>query len=278
MKNAISLLALAAALAPATANAWFFFFIPGNVTSAISDKLTGAEGDNCVGPYAKVGDKIAVPGRGPGTIKSLSGTSMRCTTAEYPIRALIDFTALVPTALPSLPVTPASPDRSFELYQCVYATSKVGDGHYDSAAGSGVITAVPQPSAACPAGTPYRATVRFTGTAPTLVKEQPTTEINPALGPSRDAPDTGQAPTPAASIRTSADGASKASSNSARGFAHGGDPLGATPPAQPVDPASVESGREGVTAKLRNLQGMLREGLITQEDYDAKKGELLKQF
>src|SRR5476649_346530 len=71
------------------ANAFFFFFLPGKVTGAISDAVTGSEGENCVGPNAKVGDTIRLPGGGQGAVKSLSGTSVRCTTAEFPIRALV---------------------------------------------------------------------------------------------------------------------------------------------------------------------------------------------
>jgi hypothetical protein len=68
-----------------------FFYIPGSVTSAVSDSITGSEGNNCVGANAKVGDKIRLPGGGVGTIKSLSGTSVRCTNPELPIRALLGF-------------------------------------------------------------------------------------------------------------------------------------------------------------------------------------------
>lgn len=298
MRTPIVLLALLVALAPAEANAWFFFFLPGSVTGAVTDKLTGAEGDNCVGPYAQVGDRITVPGKGTGTIRSLSGTSIRCTTNAYPIRALIDF-----TALPTPAGTPASPDTSFELHQCVYSSSKVGDGQYDSGAGNGVITAVSGPSATCPAGTPYRATVRFAGTGPLSAKEQPVTNSNPVVAPPRATPDTEHALTPAEPLKASAGkegGERKASPiKSELGFAHRGDPLGSTspsgqsavapptpsqspveaaPPAPTTVPTAIEPGRDGITVKLRSLQSMLKEGLITQEDYDSKKGDLLKQL
>lgn len=69
----------------------WFIFIPGSVTSAVSDSITGAEGSNCVGENAKVGDTIRLPGGGRGVIKSLSGTSMRCTNPALPIRALLVF-------------------------------------------------------------------------------------------------------------------------------------------------------------------------------------------
>ncbi len=71
--------------------ACFFIYIPGSVISGVSDALTGAEGTHCVGANAKVGDKVRLPGGGVGTIKSLSGTSVRCTNPDIPIRALLVF-------------------------------------------------------------------------------------------------------------------------------------------------------------------------------------------
>lgn len=67
----------------------WFIFIPGSVVSAVSDSVTGAEGAHCVSETAKVGDRVPLPGNGRGTIKSLSGTSVRCTDTSRPIRALI---------------------------------------------------------------------------------------------------------------------------------------------------------------------------------------------
>lgn len=71
----------------------FFIFIPGSVTSAISDSITGSEGENCVGAKARVGDFVRTPGGGSARIESLSGTSMRCNNPEMPIRAKLDFDA-----------------------------------------------------------------------------------------------------------------------------------------------------------------------------------------
>ncbi len=81
---------LAATLCLTLSGCWFIY-IPGSVTSAISDSLTGAEGSNCVGPNAKVGDPIRLPGGGRATVKSLSGASYRCNNPELPIRALLVF-------------------------------------------------------------------------------------------------------------------------------------------------------------------------------------------
>lgn len=63
--------------------------IPGKAIEAVSDGITGAEGAHCVAAHAKVGDRVKMPYNGMGVIKSLSGTSIRCTDAEKPIRAMI---------------------------------------------------------------------------------------------------------------------------------------------------------------------------------------------
>lgn len=81
---------LVAALTFSLQGCWFIY-IPGSVTGAVSDAITGAEGSHCVGANAKVGDIIRLPGGGRATVKSLSGTSMRCTNPEHPIRALVAF-------------------------------------------------------------------------------------------------------------------------------------------------------------------------------------------
>jgi hypothetical protein len=94
-------IAVLSALTLQLSGCWFIF-IPGSVTAAVSDSITGAEGSNCVGVNAKVGDKIRLPGGGVGTVKSLSGTSMRCTQPELPIRALLAFdSAPAPTLAPA---------------------------------------------------------------------------------------------------------------------------------------------------------------------------------
>lgn len=71
-----------------SAMAWFFF-IPGSLTSAIEDAITGEEGMHCVARTVQVGDRIRT-GSGPGIVKSLSGESGRCSTnLNKPIRALL---------------------------------------------------------------------------------------------------------------------------------------------------------------------------------------------
>lgn len=67
----------------------FFIFIPGSVIDAASDAVTGAQGNNCVTAGAKVGDRVHLLNGTYGTVVSLSGTSVRCTQPELPIRALL---------------------------------------------------------------------------------------------------------------------------------------------------------------------------------------------
>lgn len=76
------------ALFSSSAMAWFFF-IPGSLTGAIADAITGEEGFHCVARSVKVGDRIKT-GTGPGIVKSLSGESGRCSTnLNNPVRALL---------------------------------------------------------------------------------------------------------------------------------------------------------------------------------------------
>lgn len=98
-KLSLTLTALWLVLVSPAANAWFFFWVPGSVTSAVSDAITGDEGENCVAAYVKVGDAIRMPDGSIGTIKSLSGKSVRCNNPAQPIRALI-----VPETLLQQPV------------------------------------------------------------------------------------------------------------------------------------------------------------------------------
>lgn len=83
-------LAIVATSAALLSGCWFVF-IPGSVVGAVTDSITGAEGQNCVGANVKVGDRIRTPGGGRATVKSLSGTSIRCTNPEHPIRALLVY-------------------------------------------------------------------------------------------------------------------------------------------------------------------------------------------
>lgn len=83
--------AILAALAVTQLSGCFFVFIPGSLIQKVSDGITGAEGDHCVNSSAKVGDKLTAPDGRIGEVKTLSGTSTRCTDPNRPIRARIEF-------------------------------------------------------------------------------------------------------------------------------------------------------------------------------------------
>lgn len=82
---------LTALVACASLSGCFFIWIPGSLIRAVSDGITGAKGEHCVARSATVGDKISVYGVGLGTVKSLSGESVRCTNPAHPIRAELEF-------------------------------------------------------------------------------------------------------------------------------------------------------------------------------------------
>ena len=67
----------------------WFVFIPGSLINAVSDSLTGSEGSHCIVATARVGDVIKLTNGSSGVVKSLSGTSVRCTDPAYPVRALL---------------------------------------------------------------------------------------------------------------------------------------------------------------------------------------------
>ena len=73
-----------------SAQAWFFFYLPGSVTGKITDAISGAEGEHCVGADAKVGSQIRLANGEIKIVKSISGTSSRCADAIHPIRALLE--------------------------------------------------------------------------------------------------------------------------------------------------------------------------------------------
>ena len=113
-RRSISLLLLCVLLSVSTsANAILFIFLASRAIGAASDRVTGAEGDICVGEAVKVGDQIDIAGKGLGTVKSLSGTSRKCRMAEAPIRALMEF--------------PEPLAAGAESTECVGHGAKVGD-------------------------------------------------------------------------------------------------------------------------------------------------------
>lgn len=82
------LLGFAISIFCGNANAWFFFYLP---VGKISDAMTHAEGDNCVKDSARVGDVIQLASGNTAIIKSVSGQSSRCPNPDLPIRAKLEF-------------------------------------------------------------------------------------------------------------------------------------------------------------------------------------------
>lgn len=76
---------------PRLAHAWFFFFIPGKAIEKMKDKVSGDDGDSCVSSKAKVGDLITSGSGNTATVVSLFGTSGRCKDPALPIRSRLDF-------------------------------------------------------------------------------------------------------------------------------------------------------------------------------------------
>lgn len=74
------------------ANAWFFFFIPSSVTRGVADAISGAKGNICVKEVTKVGDVLPSVAGNTMKILSLSGTSAVCANPALPIRADVEFT------------------------------------------------------------------------------------------------------------------------------------------------------------------------------------------
>jgi len=106
-----ALFIIACLAAPLNAHAWFFFVIPGAAIDAIADAISGSEGENCVGSNVKVGDKITLSGGGGGVVKSLSGTSYRCTNPALPIRAMVVVRSAEDPSPPESPKATNTPSR-----------------------------------------------------------------------------------------------------------------------------------------------------------------------
>lgn len=77
--------------ASSSAYAWFFIFIPGSVTRAISDSITGSKGNICVKEGTQVGEIITSGTGNTAKVISLSGTSSICRNPALPIRAELEF-------------------------------------------------------------------------------------------------------------------------------------------------------------------------------------------
>lgn len=86
MRKWLSALSAATLLVGSDAQA-AFIFIPGFVIDKVADAFTGGKGENCVPASTKVGDLVSAGDGSLYRVESLSGTSRRCQTEAYPVRA-----------------------------------------------------------------------------------------------------------------------------------------------------------------------------------------------
>jgi len=70
------------------AGCWFVF-IPGSLIAHASDSITGDSGEHCVSRSVQPGQTIRLTTGQTGTVQSVSGVSVRCPDAAYPIRAAV---------------------------------------------------------------------------------------------------------------------------------------------------------------------------------------------
>ncbi len=92
MKKILSVLLLitTTVIVSPIANA-FFIFIPGSLIRAVGDSITGAKGNICVKEGSKAGDILDSPAGNTATITSVSGTSAMCKDPALPIRAELEY-------------------------------------------------------------------------------------------------------------------------------------------------------------------------------------------
>jgi hypothetical protein len=211
----------------------------GGMASAIANSVQLGEGDNCIAPGAKVGDVIKMTENYVGIVKSVSGPSAICDDASQ-VRARVD-------------VRLSEPMRTAEHTICVARGVGSGDRVKDIGLGEVQIKRVtssadcssdpkaPIQAVAVSTQGPLPSTPAAANAAPS---PQPALTIPPPQIPLVAKPAMVNTAETAMALKA---------------------------------PSKVQS--TGDTAeKLRELAGMVKDGLITQDDYDAKKKELLKSF
>jgi hypothetical protein len=299
MKSRALVIAVSALLAHTTAHAWFFFFLPGSLFSG--------KGDTCVSAAAKVGDTINKSGSVV-VVKALSGTSSRCTNPEMPVLAEVESKSVdsnttqarinIPDGWVQQPVSDAlkaggvvlsawnqTLDAGLQLATFKRPAMTSADEFVASRKASQLtrlresqgtpttrlsIDGLPawryEVSGRVPDGKIATYTITIVEGAHELVSVMAwTTAV--AFKEGR-----GQQLTAIADTLAGLPGS--------RSFAAANTPEPA--PVSSVSqatasPRPIAAGSESAQ-KLRELNGLFKEGLITQEEYEAKKVELLKQF
>jgi hypothetical protein len=211
----------------------------GGMASAMANSVQLGVTDNCIAPGSKPGDVIKMTENYVGIILSIAGASAICDDSSQ-VRAKVD-------------VRLSEAARLAEHVICVARGLGKGDRFKDVGLGEMQIKQVTA-SGACAGDptTPIQA-VAVSTQAPLTTSSKAQDDrapLAPAVVPKQQ-PE---------SVPVQ-QGSSKA----------GPTPVSATA-------AIKEPGSESTSHKLRELATLLKDGLITQDDYDTKKRELLKAF
>lgn len=221
MRNITAIVALCGLVGFAGPAAAWFIFIPGKLIDAVADSITGAEGEHCVTAGASVGDKIRLPGGGVATVKSVSGTSIRCSNPALPIRAMLDFgdaTGVTGSQLGAQPPSTAL-DEQMKL-----------PGHLRQP-----VDRPPEHSLSDP-----------------FINHTATPKVQPVVAKQQEAP-------VLPSDSTSAHSA----------------PKGPPPVEQSVASAPLGGANKPVADRLRELEVLRRDGLITPQEYEEKRKRII---
>lgn len=288
------------ATGPSAAAGFFFFIAPG---------VNGER--HCISSAAQVGDRVTIPGQGAAMVISVAGPSPRCTDARYPHLAALDFgrgDVVLPQGQELTECVGAGarvgdkltlsgvgevvvkgtrtagsqcPDMKYPLQATVIkpwaiqpptqAAPSPSQSSAPAAPGSMVLPVMDRPNPAVSSPTPSApAQSQQTAFARQLCVFQ-TSKVGDAfydagvgkgvitnvLGPWTDCTD------PTAPYRATVQ-------------FQGVEP--AVPAPQVLTATQSKPATTDAAQKLRELNGLLKDGVITQDDYDAKKRELLKAF
>jgi hypothetical protein len=288
-------IAAALALVASSANAWFFFLPLGAIQNAV-------QGGHCVSASAKVGDRINVGGK-LWVVKELNGTSTRCT--QYPNWPII--AKLEPYV--------SEAERRAEFQTCLGFGTTAGSTTIVPGIGEVVVKSVSNTGSECSdqrypvSALVVRAEFASSSPNPNLPSDanlpapvtqnaksndQPTPDAHPGVdivkeycvatytheggdyveggmvgkivGITPSAPEcSGQQPN-RARVRFRPSDAPKV------------DDIQQSAEKQDRPARAADSASANIAQKLRELNGLLKDGVITQQDYDAKKRELLQAF
>jgi Short C-terminal domain len=287
-----------------SANAWFFFWLP---TGALGGSSTGSGGSNCVGSTVRVGDSVIYNGQRMKVV-SLSGVSSGCSDPSMPIRAslVVDATPIqaattqaklelpdswVQTPMPAsmraaygiMMATNTSINSSLQLFSI--QNNKVTDPNIENWVNSmmmrqyatlGNPTRTPINKVVINGSQAWQSEVegdnkdggRFTHLK-TIYTGQNEMVLLSIDTEASNFPQHREELYKIAASMTGLTPQTKIDSVVGGNFSSNSSLTGKSSPVQ----SSTDA-----TKRLINLKSMLDKGLITQQDYDAKKAEILKSF